>query len=61
VVTSAGYTNLSTSAYLDYLSFRGIIVVATGGLLEFQWGQFSSSVGATNVGAGAWLVATKLT
>jgi hypothetical protein len=56
-------TDISTSADgtgADALTYSGTISATTGGVFSLKWAQESTSINATNLGAGAWLMVTKL-
>lgn len=59
---TTGYvlTNVNTSA-TDFVSVTGHFITSTGGTLNLQWAQHSSSGNNTTLGEGSYIVVTQLT
>lgn len=63
LLISNNISNISASAdgsNGDALHFTGVITCSSGGTFALQWAQQVSSSNATNVGAGAWMTALKV-
>jgi hypothetical protein len=63
LVTPLGFNNAFggiSSTNVDWIMVTTTVVVSVAGTLTFSWAQQVATVGNTTVGAGSWMMATKL-